>query len=193
MNFDWFILIDLDEFIHLKNYKNIKDYLNNSKFNKCVVIHLNQVLHTDNNLLYYDNRQLKIRFPEKEPIVKDKRSQIKSIVRGKIPKLVIQSIHFGTNKYSPCDGFGNRRIHSGYLTNKTDFEYYYFIHYCFKSTEEFINKIKRGDAIYGKKIIGNIDKYFSINKITIEKINMFEKRLKVNLTKYRNKLQNFHI
>ena len=34
--------------------------------NKCQRIQLNWIFHTDNNLLYYENRPLKIRFPEKE-------------------------------------------------------------------------------------------------------------------------------
>ena len=30
--YDWFIYYDIDEFIHLENYKNIKTYLNSKKF-----------------------------------------------------------------------------------------------------------------------------------------------------------------
>ena len=88
-------------------------------------------------------------------------------------------------RYNICDGFGNKI--KGYL--QSDYDHYYIIHYFSKSTEEFIFKIKRGDAIYGKKIFTNIKKYFNINNITIEKINMFEKELKINLSKYRNRLK----
>ena len=63
MLFDWFIIFDLDEFIYLKNYNNIKDYLNNKRFKRCQVIHLNLLFFTDNDLLKYDNRSLKERFP----------------------------------------------------------------------------------------------------------------------------------
>ena len=193
MLFDWFIFIDLDEYIYLKNYKNIKSYLNSYKFKYCQVIHLIQLFYTDNDLLYYDNRSLKVRFPIKEPKAIGKKtggiSPIKSLVRGKLPKLSIQSIHFGNKKYNMCDGFGNKRNLTGIYTNKTDFEYYYFIHYFSKSTEEFINKIKRGDAIYKHKVYGNILKYFIINRITLEKINMFERELKINLSKYKEQIQ----
>ena len=193
MLFDWFIIIDLDEYIYLKNYKNIKNYLSNKRFKYCQVINLIQLFYTDNDLLYYDNRTLQERFPIKEPKARGKKtggiSPIKSSVRGKIQKLYIESIHFGTRKYNVCDGFGNKKKYVGIYTNKTDFKYYYFIHYFSKSTEEFINKIKRGDAIYNMKILGNIRKYFWINRITIEKLNMFEKRLKINLSKYRKKLK----
>lgn len=100
----------------------------------------------------------------------------------------VKSIHWATNiykKYNICNGFGQK--YRGKL--KSDFENYYIIHYFSKSTEEFINKIKRGDAIYGKKTIHNIFKYFSINKITLKKLNMFEKELKINLSNYRSRLK----
>ena len=191
--FDWFVFIDLDEYIYLKNYKNIKDYLKNKIFRNCQVIHLNQVFYTDNDLLYYDNRTLKERFPIKEPKARGKKTggiaPVKPLVRGKIPNLFVQSIHFGTNRYNMCDGFGNKSNLNRVFTNKTDFEYYYFLHYFSKSTEEFIYKIKRGDAIFDNKVLGNIKKYFKINKITIEKINLFEKELKVDLSNYRAHLK----
>ena len=193
MLFDWFIIIDLDEFIYLKNYNNIKTYLRNKKFKTCQVIHLNFIYYTDNNLLHYDNRTLKERFTlrakyAREPNIRNiRRTQIKSIIRGKIPNFYIYSIHIGTNRYdiyNICNGDGEK--YNGYL--KSDFNNYYFIHYFSKSTQEFINKIKRGDAIYGSKIFKNIKKYFFYNNITLEKINMFEKELKINLSKYRKKI-----
>ena len=61
--FDWLIFYDIDEYIHLKNYTNIKTFLNEQKFKKCLKINLNWVMHTDNNLIYYDNRSLHERFP----------------------------------------------------------------------------------------------------------------------------------
>ena len=45
--FDWLIFYELDEFIHLSNYSNIKMFLNEEKFNKCNLIYLNLVCHTD--------------------------------------------------------------------------------------------------------------------------------------------------
>ena len=37
--YDWLIFYDLDEFIHLYNYSNIKEFLNEKKFNKCQIIY----------------------------------------------------------------------------------------------------------------------------------------------------------
>ena len=38
--FDWLIFYDIDEYIHLTNYKNIKDFLNEKKFDNCKKIYL---------------------------------------------------------------------------------------------------------------------------------------------------------
>ena len=193
MFFDWFIFIDIDEFIYLKKYNNIKFYLKNKKFKRCQIIRLNFIYFTDNNLLKYDNRPLKERFTMRAEYAREGKKknitkpEMKSIIRGKIPKFSIKSIHMGTfsKRYNICNGFGEK--YRGYL--KSDFDNYYIIHYFSKSTEEFIYKIKRGDAIFRNKMFINIKKYFSLNKITLEKINMFEKGLKINLSIFRDRLK----
>ena len=63
--YNWFLFYDMDEFIFLKGIKNIKFYLSQSCFKKCQVIHLNWVMHSDNNLLFYNNKSLKERFPKR--------------------------------------------------------------------------------------------------------------------------------
>ena len=61
--FDWFILYDMDEYIHLTNLNNVKKYLRKNTFKKCSIIYLNNVIHTDNDQLYYYNDSLFKRFP----------------------------------------------------------------------------------------------------------------------------------
>ena len=102
--YNWFIFYDMDEFIHLKNIKNIKYYLSKSHFNKCQVIHLNWVIHSDNDLLYYDNRSLKERFPKRAKSF-NYSIDIKSMIRGNI-LTNITSIHYLNPKLITCDGFG---------------------------------------------------------------------------------------
>ena len=51
-NYDWLIFYEIDEYIHLYNYKNVKLFLNQTKFANCEEILLNLVCHTDNNNLY---------------------------------------------------------------------------------------------------------------------------------------------
>ena len=194
---NWFIFFDLDEFIYLKNFKNIKYFLKRKKFNKCQRIQLNFLFHTDNNFLYYENRSIKERFPIREKKARGKKkagySVIKSIVKGNLTIPYIDNPHTINNELISCDGFGRIKIVENITTNTSDFEYYYIIHYFSKSTEEFIKKIMRGSAFHGfdiKKKIARIREYFSINDITLEKINFIENITKINCSIYRTKILN---
>ena len=76
---------------------------------------------------------------------------------------------------------------------KKDFHNYFIDHFHFKSTEEFISKINRGDAFFNnsdslKKY--KIECYFDSNDITMAKIDYIEKETKINLNKYRQNLTN---
>jgi len=73
--YDWLIFYEFDEYIFLKDFTSLKAYLNDYRFLFCKKICLNWVLHTDNNLLYYDDRSLSVRFPEKEPKVREKKQE----------------------------------------------------------------------------------------------------------------------
>ena len=185
-DFDWIIFYDMDEFIYLKGSRNIKFYLSNPLFQKCQAIQLNMYFHTDNNQLYYKNKSLVERFPEKitTPI-----GFLKTIIRAKTP-VQIKCPHELNKTLISCDGFGNYNNDSKGLiiTKKPDFEYYYIDHYSYKSTEEFVKKIMRGSAIRGFDIAMKYKKiswYFEVNKITKEKIDLIENLTSLNLSKYR--------
>lgn len=65
-----------------------------------------------------------------------------------------------------------------------DSEYYYFKHYSFKSTEEYCNKLNRGNVAFDNnrhKKLSKIHMYFNYNKITIDKINMLENKTGIKL------------
>jgi hypothetical protein len=182
--YNWFLFYDIDEFINL-NQINIKYYLNRKKFNKCNIIQLNWVMHTDNNLLHYSNEYVAKRFPKigksLEGII-----DVKSIVRGNL-SIELNHIHYFNDKFNACDAFGNIKEQ---LEEKKNIYYkkYYIDHYFTKSTEELILKIKRGAAsIIGLRTNYLIHSYFEINKITLEKINYIESQIHVNLSEYRNK------
>ena len=71
-----------------------------------------------------------------------------------------------------------------------DFKYYYIDHYYFKSLEEFIEKINKGDNYFGDKLwfkMVRLNRFFRINKITKEKINFIEKYTGIKLSKYKKK------
>ena len=188
-NYDWLIFFEIDEYIHLKNIKNIKKYLQSSKFYKCQRIQLNWIFHTDNNLLYYDERPLKVRFTERERKARDvKRGDwngIKSILRGHISNIKINCVHTLNHKLRSCDGFGKIKVIDGIITRDADFENYYIDHYYCKSTEEFINKITKGDALFVDNRMDRIRTYFAYNKITKDKIDLIEKGTGLNLSEFR--------
>ena len=187
--YDWIIFYDMDEFISLNNYKNIKNFLNEKRFKDCQIIQLNWVMHTDNNLIYYENKTLAERFKETGKKINGI-IDIKSILRGHI-KININSVHFLSQKLNNCDGFGKKKIIIGYEDKNPDYKYYYIDHYYTKSTEEFVNKITRGCVAYGVKIRESIIKYyFELNKITYEKIIFIENKTKINLSEYKNKINN---
>lgn len=194
LDYDWLIFFEVDEFIYLKDYKNIKDYLNNNMFDKCQRIQLNWIFHTDNNLLYYDNRTLKERFPEREIKARGAKNGtsngIKSILKGHIPRIKIKNIHILDYRLKNCDGFGNPAKIIYIICETSDFEYYYIDHYNFKSTQEFIDKVNKGDALYDKdNMIDRIRVYFALNEMTEEKIDLIEKGTNLNMSEFRNKLK----
>ena len=190
--YDWLIFYEMDEYIHLSNYSNIKPFLNMPKFKNCEVIYLNLICHTDNNLLYYDNRSLAERFPETAPKYKKGgyRLEIKSILRGHIPNIEIKSNHILSTELRNCNGYGNKnRYYYNTFTNQNDYKYYYIDHYYSKSTEEFIDKINKGDVYIDtlKYVMQRVEKYFSQSELTIEKVNFIENKTGLNLSIYRSK------
>ena len=192
--YKWLIFYDVDEFIYLKDFNNLKTFLNDDRFKKCYRIKLNWIHHTDNNLLYYDNRTVKERFPERESrargIKKGKiASGIKSILWGGL-KININCVHNLFGNIPGCNGFGKYIPNFGISVKESDFEYYYIDHYATKSTEEFIQKLKRTDAYNENDInLKKIDVYFIINKITKEKLDLIERETKYNMSKYREQIK----
>ncbi len=182
--FDWLIFYDIDEFIHLKNINNIKDFLGSKKFTNCKSIYLNWAMHSDNNLMYYDNRTLKERFPS---IYTHKEYCIgKSIIRGNLKEIKLVSVHLLDKNIERCNGFGKVFKPRFIYCIKPDYKYYYIDHYFCKSTEEFVNKINRGGGIRGnstKNKYKRINLYFKINKISLEKINFLAKNAGLNASK----------
>ena len=186
-HYDWILFYDIDEYIHLCNYTNIKYFLNEKKFSRCQLIYLNLILHTDNNHIYYENKSLFERFPERVSPKKTegKRLEVKFILKGHIPNIQIKNQHYCNYNLKGCNGFGifNSTI---YIHSKSpDFYYNYIDHFYSKSTEEFIDKIIKGDCRYiNSQRILKIKRYFYQSKMNEEKVKLIEKRLNINLSEY---------
>jgi hypothetical protein len=185
--YDWFLFYDMDEFIYLKNYTSIKYFLNEGRFQTCYIIYLNWVNHLDNNKIYYSNESLFKRFPKYKN--NETNAIVKSMIRGHKTKIFINNNHIINSEYTSCDSFGfKKRFINIIHTEKPDYKYYYIDHFYFKSTEEFINKINKGDCFYGNHRHLNlywINRYFKENEITIDKIKYFERRSNLSLTNFR--------
>ena len=181
-------MIDMDEYLIIVN-DTLKKYLSNPIFNKCDFIKFHWMIPTDNNLLYYDNRTLFERFkgPYKKSIY------VKTIIKGGINNLIF-------NCHSPlqspernisCSNVG-KVLRSKRIDKKKyrpiNIEKAYIIHYKFKSTEEFINKYKRGYSNWHKNktkhLLKKLNNYLKYNKRTKKKLRYIEYKLKINLSKY---------
>lgn len=187
--YDWLIFYDMDEFIYLKNFTSIKNYLDQQIFKKCQSIQLNMFFRNDNNLLLYDNRSLFQRFPKQ---VKRPKEALKSIIKGN-KKIKVNCVHNINKNLRSCNGFGefNKKEKENILTKNPDFQFYYIDHFCFKSTEEFVNKVNRGCAFWGKiddMKMERIGWYFDKNEITKEKIRYIEKYTNLNLSIFVNNI-----
>ena len=142
--FDWFIMVDMDEFLYIVK-DSLKNYLSKEIFNKCDFIKIHWANSQDNNLLHYDPRPLFERF--KKPYIKSK--FVKTIIRGNITKLLywVHSPNYSPIKNTTCTNEGSiinyTNINIEYI-DEINVNKAYLIHFRFKSTEEFINKYRRG-------------------------------------------------
>ena len=189
--YNWMLLFDVDEFIFLKNYTDIKDYLKEQKFDQCKAIFLNELVHTDNDQIFYQNKSVIERFPE----ININRSiiMVKSILKGKIKRTRIVNNHVIRLNWTGCDGSGKKIQFSNIHTHNPDFKNYFFAHYFSKSSEEYLWKIGKGSVFWGnlRNVNRNyISMYFDYNKLTKKKINYFENKTGINLSFLRDRLKN---
>ena len=190
-DYDWFIMVDTDEYLIIVNVT-LKNYLSKNIFDKCDFIKINWVIATDNELLHYENKSLFERF--KGPYQKS--IYIKSIIRGKIENLTywVHSPKISPIRNVTCNNEGKQIYYQNMNFESIaniNINKAYIIHFKFKSTEEFINKMKRGyGKWFGKRITGVINtkiaEYFITNKITREKVEYIERELNISLQRYKS-------
>ena len=172
--FNWILMIDLDEYLYIKK-DTLKNYLLKPVFHKCDFIKFQWVIPKDNK---YINSNF-----------------IKSIIRGNISRLKywVHSPLISPERNTSCNNIG-KKINNNNINfesiNKIDTKKAFIIHFMYKSTEEFIKKIKRGYSNwFGESIStflrGKINGYLTNNKVTKQKIDYLEKELNLNLSEYR--------
>ena len=198
-NYDWIAFYDIDEFLYIKNVKDINEFLSLNKFNKCQSIIINWKYYGDNNNLFYEKKPLNKRFTipfyfKNKKLIKSHKylySAAKSIVRGKLNLIWAHFPHYFKNTIN-CRPDG--KILKNYFS-PPQYTLAYISHYITKSTQEFIERLKRGDVLlktnnrYIKNRIKNY--YFLFNKIINKKLILFKKSFNFKNLNFQFKFSNF--
>lgn len=170
--YDWFIFIDLDEFIMLSDkYNNdIKKFLNEEFFKNVNIIRLNWKHFGDSELLE-SNGDYRVVDRFLKPIKHYKDIFAKSIISNRLNKNIKINCH-GYYGVSAVDCEGNRCFNTSCNASKVPLYTNAWInHYATKTIEEYIRqKYFRGDAT--SKLLDNkynLDHFFEYNERSIEK------------------------
>lgn len=176
-NFDWVGYFDCDEFLFLKKHKDIHEYINDFNINTQLIF-IPWCFYTDNNLLYKSDKPVLERFTEKSL----KTAKYDKILCKCICKKGIKNIYFANphNVYTKISSDPILYCYHGGNFNKVlndviqipDYTYAVLNHYYTKSTEEFIQKVKRGLADHPEGTKRNINDYWEVNVKTPAKIKM---------------------
>lgn len=193
LNYDWFLMVDMDEFLYIVN-DSLKSYLSKNIFDKCDFIKFHWATSTDNNLVHYDPRPLFQRF--KPPYLLD--IIVKTIIRSNISDMHywVHSPDYSPKRNVTCNNKGDiLDISNGVnieSVGNVNVEKAFLIHHRFKSTEEFIQKYKRGYSNWFGDglnwfLENNLRLYLTSNNLTMEKINYISSELNLYLLNYRIK------
>ncbi len=202
--YDWFMFFDADEYLILPNHKNIHHLFNTINYDEFDIIHVNWIYYDDNELIYYDNRPLQIRFnrPKFNYNNKNKNNKmdihIKSIIRNGFVNFEWKgNPHTPSGLFKCCDVNGKKINNSPFNQENpaiiSNLSVPFLKHFCFKTIEEYFKKkLPRGSAcgtggdnyetIATKKI------FFNHNNWNKEKDNIAS--ILINeffINKYRNK------
>ena len=192
---EWVTFFDFDEYLVLYSEKGkkigLKEFLSNTKFDKCEAIEFNWLLYGDNDLVYYDNRTSIKRFTK--PDYKNSYNRfVKSMIRGGLNKTAFfpkQSIHKPDMNISTCSPDGEIPTLFSYdCLSPPNFKYGYLMHFNTRTAEEYVGKITRGYA--GNRyepFDQRINLFFIHNKFTQEKLKVFEKLLNQTFSRYHDK------
>lgn len=179
--YDWFIFIDLDEFVVLENECNIKNFLEYKYFSDIDIIRLNWKHFSDNNFLGVHDNNYNVFNRFITPIQHKKDVFGKSIIRStiklediKLPT-IINAHGFNNENYKAVDSMGNKCLNYNCIVSKIPlYKNAWINHYPTKTIEEYIKfKYFRGDAtsMHLDKKYSNLEHFFEYNIYTKEKEN----------------------
>lgn len=186
-NYEWIAFYDVDEYLNIVNSTNLNEFLSSPNFKNCQSIIINWKCYGDNDMLFYEPRPINERFIKPVnltiEIIKNKYiySAGKTIVRGGLNLIWAHFPHYFKNTIN-CRPNGN--LMKDYFS-PPEYSTAYIKHFTTKSTEEYIEKLNKGDVfeISNKQYIEDKIKeyYFLFNKITKQKIELFNNKIKYNI------------
>ena len=153
--YSWFLFIDVDEYLFIKNNASLFDFLTDKKFKNCDSIAINYREFGDSDLLYYDDRPLSERFTKASRFC----FSMKSFVKGGI-KNATMDIHRPINIKYYCNSKGEIIVPASYSTHNLSIENAEIRHYITKTIDEFIIRIKKGWPL---SIVGSREYYYNVN------------------------------
>ena len=186
-DYEWIAFYDIDEYLFLLNYTNINDFLSSNVFKNCQSIIINWKYYGDNDKIFYEPKPLRERFIKPINMTKEIMNNTyiycaaKTIVRG---GLYLNWGHFPHYLKNTINCRPNGSILKDYLT-PPDYSNAFIKHYTTKSTEEYIEKLNKGDVYEYSDIYYVAYKlkyyYFLFNKVNKKKIELIKNKLKYKI------------
>ena len=175
--YSWFLFLDVDEFLFIKNNKTLPNFLSDNRFSNCNTIFINYNEYGDSDLLKYDNRSIFKRFTQSKYIACGK-----SLTRGGIKNAKID-IHkpLYINNYCNSEGESEELYKDKIFISKIAVDNAEIKHYITKSLEEFCQRLAKGwpsikifSKSYYQFVEERIRYFFGINNITEYKYNILK-------------------
>ena len=192
-DYDWIAFFDADEFFEIDTtkYSNVSDFFSDKIFENADLIRVSWKHFDDNDQVRVvnENYAVRERFTREVPKSYIENYWTKGIVRGGIEGLQVSMARDGAHmngipqiKHAVnCRGqvVNNERINNGLCWDNA-----WLCHYRFKTIEEYVtHKKARGWTVlgYSKEFVNNLfnmDKFFTINKKTQEKVDLYNELIK---------------
>lgn len=193
--YEWIMFLDLDEYLSFSSsdFKTVRCFFNNERYNNFDMIHLNWMVFGDNNKLNYEKEHLIKRFPNPVNYAKHitydfpENYTIKSVVRGGLPEVKFTDTpHSPTTKSLKCCNDCGIEVKNSSPFSSISFKYSFIRHYTTKTISEYCEKIKRGfpDQLWDSSKMENMltTRFFKTNEINKDKIDIVKKELNIDLT-----------
>lgn len=181
-NFSWCAFIDIDEYIVLRDWKNIREMLSDKCFDDFLSIKLRWHMYGDDDVIKRDLSIPPINFFKNYLETSEYKSHGKQITRGALQNAAIHNHCCFINNaiVGQCTTSGIRCFeeNGAFDINHKLSDAAFINHYMTKTLDEFLHqKFGRSDAMFEKRIT-SLDYFWRINKKTPEKLKYIEEYFK---------------